>query len=44
MKVIHVFKSGTKSDTVKGHKLPKEKQRTIQKIIMEVNKGEKKVN
>ena len=44
MKVTHVFKTGTKSATVKGHRLPKEKQRTISKIIMEVNKREKKSN
>lgn len=44
MNVVHVFKSGTRSDTVKGHKLPKEKQRTIKKIIMEVHKRETKDN
>ena len=44
MKVTHVFKNGATADTVKGHRLPKEKQRTISKIITEVNKREKKSN
>ena len=44
MNVKHVFKDGSTADTVKGHRLPKEKQRTISKIIMEVNKREKKSN
>lgn len=44
MNVKHVFKNGVTAGTVKGHKLPKEKQRTIQKIIMEVHKRETKDN
>lgn len=42
MKINHILKNGTRTETLKGHRLPKEKQRTIIKIITEVNKREKK--
>lgn len=42
MKVNNILKSGTRTDTLKGHKLNKETTERITKIIMEVNKREKK--
>lgn len=44
MNVKHVLKDGRKVETVKGHRLKKEKTEQIELIIMEVNKREKKSN
>lgn len=42
MKVNNILKSGTRTETLKGKTLNKETTERIAKIIMEVNKREKK--